>query len=284
MQSDTEHKYCPNYSAVLSAVTDDNVRVILRTRCKLWLCPFCARRNKREWRWRIMSTIEQRDENENWYLWTLTLSPKTHSSGDTATSLDVWRASWNKLMGKLRYRFGKFMYIRVFETHKSGILHVHMLANVTFGDIRKITQVNEDQTKNIRHHSDELETIMRSYGLGKIHDIKPIETTNYDNNGHARNVSAYVTKYLTKDIQSDVRDAIKSLSGGRVRMIQTSHGWQALTRQSDLKWEQGRITLASWLQDDKPLYDLQLQKEVKDAIDFGEDGKYEVYPPLSELD
>lgn len=278
-----ERAYCPNYGVVISAITDDNVRVVLRTRCKTWDCEYCAKKNAKEWRWRIMSTIEQRDGCEKWYLWTLTLSPLTHKNGDTVSSLQKWRKYWNKLMNKLRYRLGRFMYIRVFETHKSGILHVHMLANATFDDVVQIVEKNVDQSDNVRHHSAMLESIMLSYGLGKIHDIKPIETEIYENNGHARNVSAYVTKYLTKDIQSIVRKTLRDGGAGSVRMIQTSHGWQALTRQSELSWEVGRITLDKWLSEDIPMYDLQLKKEILDYTDFGGDGTHEVYPPISEL-
>lgn len=278
-------KYCPNYSAVITAYdVGNNCRFLLRTRCKQWNCPYCAPKNMREWRYRIMATIEEYGDNVDWYLWTLTLSPKHHKSGSTAKSLRVWRKHWNKLMGKVKYRLGKFMYIRVFETHKSGILHVHMLANATFDDVVRIKEYNDKQEMNIRNHSEKMEKIMVSYGLGKIHDIKPIVTDTYEENGHARNVSAYVTKYLTKDIQSDVRLTLKKSGMENVRMIQTSHGWVAIEGDNKYKWVVGNVLYSEYdtdLINGVKLYDLNYGHEVE-AIDFHKDGNHVVYPSPNE--
>lgn len=283
---ETKNKFCPNYSTVINAYDTDNKRhLVMRTRCKQWSCEYCAKRNKNEWRFRIMDTIEKLGDDEQWFLWTLTLSPRTHKTGSTSTSLSVWRKHWNKLMNKLRYRLGKFMYVRVFETHKSGVLHVHMLANKTFDDVIRIEEKHPDQSVNYRHHSNTLEQIMLSYGLGKIHDIKPIVTTEYEENGHARNVSAYVTKYLTKDIQSDVRKVLQENKYTHVRMIQTSHGWTKLKNVTKYEWRQGRILFAEYYEDLKQgidLYDLNMHMEVE-GIHFGKDGHHDVYPPQSEL-
>lgn len=278
--------FCPNYSAVITAYdVENNRRFILRTRCKQWDCPYCAPKNKREWRYRIMATVEEHGDGVDWYLWTLTLSPKHHKSGSTSKSLKVWRKQWNKLMGKIKYRIGKFMYVRVFETHKSGIVHVHMLANETFDDVVKIKEYNDKQELNIRHHSKMLEKIMVSYGLGKIHDIKPIKTDNYEENGHARNVSAYVTKYLTKDIQSDVRKTLTLAGMTKVRMIQTSHGWVKVESDNKYKWTVGSILYSEYdndLSDGIKLYDLNLGQEVE-SMDFGKIDDHVVYPSPYEL-
>lgn len=275
-------KFCPNYSAVVTAYDDNNHRLLLRTRCKQWDCEYCAPKNKRTWRYRIMKTIED-SGIENWYFWTLTLSPKYHQT-DSTESMLKWQSVWNRLMGKLRYYLGKFMYVRVFETHKSGIFHVHMLASATFDDVVKIKQVKDDQTVNYRHHSAKLEEIMLSYGLGKIHDIKPIITTDKTNNGVARNVSAYVTKYMTKDIQSDVRKLLTDNGLTRVRMIQTSHGWAKETKQTDYDWSVGRITFEDYyndLQKGVELFDLNNDKIVE-GVDFTQDENHSVYPPVDE--
>ena len=285
-------QYCPNYSVSISALdTEKKTRYVLRTRCKQWDCEYCAPKNMREWRYRIMATIEKRDADivppyayDQWYLWTLTLSPRYHQNGSTSDSLQQWRKHWNKLMGKLRYNLGKFMYIRVFETHKSGVLHVHMLANRTFDDIQQIIEYDEEQNKNIRHNSAKLRAIMLSYGLGTIHDIKPVNTTNFDDNGNARNVSAYVTKYLTKEIQSSVRSELRKKDFTHVRMIQTSHGWEQITKQSEYEWQVGRITYAQYdneLREGVQTYDLNYSRVVE-AMDFEKDGSHEVYPPQSE--
>lgn len=237
-------KYCPRGKAVRT--TDDNGNVLIsRTRCKQWDCKYCAVINRKQWRARIMNQVEI-GQNGDWYFWTVTLKPADHKAQSRTDaiikSLKVWRNNWDKLMKQVRRDLGKMVYVRVFETHKNGTLHVHMLADKTYDDVQKVVEINSDQSKNIRHNSPKFRAVLLRYGLGVIHDIKPIETPETGNNGIARNVSAYVTKYLTKEVQSDVRQLLRDSGNGRVRMIQTSHGFAKLDVKKEHDWSLAGIT------------------------------------------
>lgn len=240
-----KYKYCPRYSVPLK--TQDNSpnspQLVYRARCKMWDCPFCAIVNQRIWRARLMLEV-QKDTSVRWYFWTLTLDGKDHD-GDTANSLRLWRDKWDKLLKRFKRDLGNFKYLRVFETHKDGTLHVHMLASATYADVRCV--VEDDRRENWR--SATCEKHLKELDLGWRHDIKPIVTRDESNDGVARNVSAYVTKYLTKDLQSEVRLKLKDANMQKVRMIQTSSGWANVpTKETDRVWTAGTIEIHEYEQ------------------------------------
>lgn len=243
--------YCPHYSLPLHTTDKgEGDALIYRARCKQWTCEYCAELNRRVWRARLMLEVEK-EPVVGWYFWTFTLLGKDHE-GDTATSLQVWREHWDTLMKRLKRDVGKFRYVRVFEGHKSGILHVHMLADATYSDVVEIAESDG----RVNYRSDTCEKHLIEIGLGWRHDIKPIITTDYSEDGHARNVSAYVTKYLTKAIQSNVRQLLKDAGMPRVRMIQTSQRWSRTPKYADIRtWSQGGISF-----DD---YDTQIEQGIQ---------------------
>lgn len=195
-----------------------------------------------------MLEAEQTKQNV-WFFWTITLDGKDHESNNPhVDSLKLWREKWDKLMKRVRRDmkpYGKKMrYVRVFEPHKSGILHVHMLTDIAYNDIQEFEQWNNVTKQNdIVWHSETFEKHLTELDLGKIHDIRPIETEDETDNGVARNVSAYVTKYMTKDIQNTMRELLKENGLGRVRLLQTSQQFGVIPdREDKLDWELGRLT------------------------------------------
>lgn len=184
-----------------------------------------------------------------WFFWTVTLDGDDHKTENPhVDSLKKWRTCWDKLMKRVRRDMkklhGKMRYVRVFESHKSGVLHVHMLTDIAYSDIEECQQYNNvtkrydtvtRSKKFARHLSD--------VGLGDIHDIRPINTEDASDNGIARNVSAYVTKYLTKDIQSDMRQLLKNAGMSRIRIIQTSRSFGVVANEHEkLNWSLGRLS------------------------------------------
>lgn len=180
----------------------------------------------------------EKDTSIQWHFWTVTLMGD-HHNGDTGASLREWRKSWDKLMKRVRRDLKKLRYIRVFETHKDGTLHVHMLCDATYSDV---IETKEKDGRNVftsatfaRHLSD--------LSLGWRHDLRPIITTDYEENGAARNVSAYTVKYLTKDIQGNVRECLREAGLDHVRMIQTSQGWANTPLNETVReWKRGAMS------------------------------------------
>lgn len=239
--------YCTGFNASVMATDTNGDYLIYRPRCKQWSCPYCAGQNRKLWRYRIMLECEKTIQNV-WFFWTITLDGSDHKSDNPQIdSLMLWRERWDKLMKRVRRDMKKlstsFKYVRVFESHKSGILHVHMLSNVAYGDIQECDQWNNKTKQNDKvWRSESLATHLDELELGNIHDVRPIVTEDETDNGVARNVSAYVTKYLTKDIQSGVRNILKDAGMSRVRMIQTSQKFGEIPENEDkLNWELSRL-------------------------------------------
>lgn len=263
--------FCPNYSASFVA-KEGKDNLVFKSRCKQWSCPYCAKVNQRIWRARIMGEVESTPDCKEWFFWTLTLSPKEHK-GTMVSSALVWRDVWDKLMKRVKRDLGKMRYVRVFEPHKSGILHVHMLADKSYDDV---VVVEEDDGRD-NHVSEKMLKHLLELGLGVRHDIRPIVTYNFDDNGLARNVSAYVTKYLTKDIQSLARSVLKDNGLNRIRVIQTSLKWFNVTKNdAKLNWENRALTLTEVLYGDSDGKSLDISKDrVITTDDFYD---YDHYP------
>lgn len=239
--------YCPNFRASVTTNDDKGNILIYRPRCKKWDCPYCAVQNAKLWRYRLMLECEKTTQNV-WFFWTITLDAPDHKTESPHIhSLQVWRDNWDKLMKRIRRDMKpyskKIRYVRVFETHKSGVLHVHMLTDIAYNDIKEVQQWNSHTRDfDIVWRSDSLAGHLSELGLGDIHDVRPIITENEVDNGVARNVSAYVTKYLTKDIQSDVRRLLKDGGMGRVRMIQTSQKFGEVPKfEGEFDWRLGGV-------------------------------------------
>lgn len=179
----------------------------------------------------------ENDPEKKWTFFTFTLQAKDHKQG--VSSLHYWRNSWDKLMKRLKREYGNFDYVRVFEQHKSGAFHVHMLASCRPDDLREV--IREDGKRV--HTSKIVKAHLTSLKLGYIHDCKPLEEDGtHEQSSYAALVSAYLAKYLTKDIQGDVREILKAENMGRVRMIQTSQGFaQTPTQEGDRVWTVGPI-------------------------------------------
>jgi len=67
---------------------------------------------------------------ERWVFITLTVPPWAHKK-PVEVSLGLLKKAWNGMYDKLRYlNGGTLKYVLVYETHASGIFHVHALVNL----------------------------------------------------------------------------------------------------------------------------------------------------------
>ncbi len=227
----SKYLYCPNYSVPLNAYKhDEKQHILYRARCKQWDCPYCAEINRRVWMARIWKQVEK-DITKHWTFFTFTLLGKNH--GSTLSSLLFWRDVWDKFMKRLKREYGSFSYLRVFEPHKSGALHVHMLADFTVPDAK--ARVN-NMGKTV-YESEVIKTHLNALKMGYIHDCREIVPDDREDGSYMALVASYVGKYMTKDIQSGVRKLLKDAGLSRIRMIQTSLRWAKLeTQENNLEW------------------------------------------------
>lgn len=188
-------KTCPNFSAVLVADSDSDPRIpryektlyVARVRCKMWSCAHCAHANRVQWRERMIKHIDQHKDQE-WYFVTLTAHGNMRTTDESLANL---RFAWDKVRKRIhRRKTQKWHYIRVFEHHKDGALHIHMLTNMHM---------------NIRSWGG----MFAKAGGGWNADVR-------DLHGDTKYKANYMTKYMTKDEGSMPRS---------LRRVNASHGW-----------------------------------------------------------
>ena len=220
--------YCKNFHALATSDQENKV-LIARLRCKQWSCQFCAEMNRRQWYMTMTDAID--GLGGEWTMLTVTLPAWIHKQKilfdriyDSVTTI---KKNWDKLMKRLKRWLGKFQYVRVLESHKSGVLHVHMLINTIIPDARP-RKPGQDKTawtsKTLQRH-------LKESGFGYIHDCSPLRDPGGDY-WNGKRVSAYVAKYLTKDLAM-IDEERKAL---RVRKIQTSQSFRKPKNESDQVW------------------------------------------------
>jgi hypothetical protein len=144
--------------------------------------------------------------------------------------------AWEKIVAKIRRRWGSFEFVRVWELHKSGYPHLHIVSRGTF-----IAQ------KWLSAEWDKM-------GCGKIVDIRKIE-----NSKHA---TIYITKYLGKSFGT----LTKLWSGTRL-VNKSNHwlpeNWQPVQRVKREGWSWGAISKPFW----QVVSDLASAKAIEVAFD-----------------
>lgn len=143
---------------------------------------------------------------------TLTAHPAAHEHGWTLANL---RDAWKPVYDAIRYRYSEHKpieYVRVFEHHKSGEYHIHVLWRLP-----QMPPYNDREW---------LKDVATSHGLGWRVDWQGIV-----HGGETTKIASYITKYMSKDAQG-MMDMPKGL-----RRIQTSAGIGALKPpKSDEEW------------------------------------------------
>lgn len=213
-------KYCANFNAILTAKTDSNERLITRTRCKMWSCSYCADVNRKIWQAKIITGINLLGGQWSWF----TLTAHSKKRGAVA-SLANLRGAMDRLLKRMKRRFGNFAYVRVYETHADGSYHCHAICNFAFDDLKTRKSRNSDKTVT---YSVWLAETAKNLKIGYYTHAGNIDL---DENHHAGYVASYITKYIVKLTPAAIAEL------GRVRHIQKSQNWpkKALAG-DDLDW------------------------------------------------
>ncbi len=158
----------------------------------MWACPECALKNVKRWIARIIDGINSL--GGDWYFLTVT----AHKWWRGEKSLINLRANWHKLrkrLARLAKKLGvKLEYVRVWEHHKDGSYHLHLIANVPA------------TTKWLKDNS-------AKCGMGFM--------AHRDELVNAGQAAGYVAKYMLKQ-SSD--DTLHDFPKG-ARRIEVSSGW-----------------------------------------------------------
>lgn len=111
-------------------------RAIVKTRCKLWTCPYCAQINKSNHYNRMATGIDKLIKQGR-ILQFVTLTMHENWRGKNGSTKN-WRANKGKLLDRVRRKEKKVSslsseYVYIPEYHKDGSLHVHGIFTGDYG-------------------------------------------------------------------------------------------------------------------------------------------------------
>jgi hypothetical protein len=173
----------------------------------MWSCEYCYGVNAKIWRAKLFKSVLSQIESgvfKQFAFLTITLPSEYHNSGFYASyakieaGCELIRKNWDTLIKRLKRWLGKFEYIRVLETHKSGVLHIHLLVTANVPDAVFTERKKGDtywRSETLLKHATEC-------GFGEIHDAQNLRLLDdNDDKGSLIGIVSYVTKYLTKNSQ-----------------------------------------------------------------------------------
>lgn len=190
--------FCPFFSLVAYNQTMPDTVVMKRVRCKSWQCTYCVKENRRLWAAHLRRRLSQ--VASDWWFITLTAHESTRTPQN---SLQNIRSNIDRLFKRLRRIYGNVQYVRVFEVHKKGAFHAHLLvAGMSDRLTRKMAANGQmffrPKTEGDNASSWALKTwwkrAAREMGMGYMVDVQKV--------GTMREAVDYVCKYLTKHAQN----------------------------------------------------------------------------------
>jgi hypothetical protein len=112
---------------------NQNAKICLLTKasCQCWDCEPCAARNARKWIARIIMGCNQQDCQ--WSFLTITAHEKFRLSKSVANIRQGWKKIYNRILAKMGKTARSLLYAKIWEQHKNGSFHIHILLNVCLG-------------------------------------------------------------------------------------------------------------------------------------------------------
>lgn len=195
--------YCGNYSFI--GQFEDGSTKAIRHRCKTWGCGECGPRKLKQVKLGIYKQADRFKLNR-----LLTLTLPGNYEGTLEESIKAINRVWSKFRVYLKRKFqDKIHFIKIIEIQKRGVAHLHILID-RFIPQRWISKAWSD------------------LGGGKIVDIRFVDL---------HRVSAYVSKYMTKEMTSN--------NYGKYRRYGTSQGIRIIEKKepSGGIWKFSKSTL-----------------------------------------
>lgn len=203
-----------------------------------------------------MVTAIQNKPNFEWYFWTLTAHEDDRSPMATWVNL---AQSWDKIIDLVRARIRRggheMIYVRVYEAHKDGAVHIHALVG--------LRQRQDQCSYMFRPDNDWLSKQNRKHLAGWKTDLQTVEDRG----------SIYVTGYIIKYFTKMDRPLPK-----HIRRVQTSQGWvnperDRIPKGWTLQKKFNEAIAAGFWRYNFTLYDVQEKQEIT-TDDFTPEGNY----------
>lgn len=246
---------CPNVRILIKSRDYDASRLtIARLRCKQWTCAFCAKRNMNAWRLHLLKQFQGDLKGKSWCFITLTAPPYLH--GQPEKSVESFQRVWKRFYDLLRRHVGeKISYVYMYEAHKSGTYHMHILASIgCYYDQFPLVYVwSEPLTHHPLHRwiKDTLAALSGAF----IADVRRI----YSRNGLNDGVSAilYSIKYFAKS-----KSWLRFKKGARRIGVSQDIGGLPKPPKTEFTWSP-----MPWLREDEfrretEVYDLSIRRKL----------------------
>lgn len=201
----------------------------------MWTCPYCAEVNKNLWIARMLYATET--IGGDWSFVTLTAHRKIR--GESASHKNL-AEGWNRLNLRAKRAFPAFSYVRVWEHHKKGAFHAHILWS------------GRPSKRWLKDNSAEC-------GMGFMADSSELKSDRF-------RAVFYVAKYMTKEEQKfpkGVRRIVCSRNFPEKTLTEASE-WRVVGE----KLEEFDAVSLAWSKG-KTIYDIQEKREIT-TDDFDE--------------
>ena len=121
---------CPSSKVPFLTAIKGNKAILMRGSCGMWACRVCGARNGKRWNARLLEHMNTHKGSGRWFFLTIT----AHQSwrGQRASVINL-RQGWKKLYNRMLRKYGVSEYVRVWEFHKDGSFHLHVLIRRKIG-------------------------------------------------------------------------------------------------------------------------------------------------------
>lgn len=226
---------------------------VLRLRCKSWQCEYCAAKNREMWRSHLKKRIAALAGE--WWFVTVTAHEGNRHSFATLANL---RRGLDLLFKRMRKIWKGLEYVRVYEKHRNGGFHAHMVVSglsprVAYRKGRngvRVFSAAQGRGQGVLSLKTWFKKSARAVHMGYMVDVQKLDGV--------RKTINYVCKYFTKEAQN--------FHVPHLRRIQTSAGIGAANaRKEGQGW---RVDKYIWQSDvmGKDVYDLNLKMTIKPAF------------------
>lgn len=193
-------------------------RMVLKIRCGRWDCPYCRERKAMRVKARALQGEMMAEAQKHGFrtynlkLLTLTYGGKEKRSGSTAAQAAAeMQEGWEKLRKAIRHLFGGFHFLKVYETHKDGWPHLHVvLCGEAIAPVKVLAEITR---------------LWRRYGFGYV-------KLNCRPEWSPKKCISYVLKYLFKC----------PVQFSKIRLFSSSEGaLQRVEEQPQKQWEESHL-------------------------------------------
>lgn len=242
--------FCLNFSLVVFQETDTEKVIMKRLRCQSWSCSYCARENRRLWAAHLRNRLPK--VADRWWFITLTAHEALRTPEN---SLENIRKNLDRLFKRLKRIYGKIHYVRVFEVHKKGAFHAHLLVAGLSSRLSVQTASNGILYFRPRHPAETgrswaiktwWKKTARALGMGYMVDCQEL--------ARVAEATKYIVKYMTKDAQA--------FTAKNLRRVQTTQQIGGLRQGGGGGWRVKARVFRTDVPPGKSLYDIDRKRTI----------------------